>query len=84
MNNKIYNSNNCVKISNHEYVSKYQIKLTSNGTCQHCKLYEYSKTKNDYLLKYETFNKANFLQTLKESKIKKYFSFNELELLNYE
>lgn len=84
MKNKIYNSNNCIKVNNFQYESKYQVKITSNGTCQHCKLYEYNKDKKDYLLKYESFNKSAFLQTLKNSKIKKYFSFNDLEFLNYE
>lgn len=84
MKNKIYNSNNAIKINSYQYESKYQVKITSNGNIQHCKLYEYNKNKNDYLLKYETFNKNAFLQTLKDFKIKKYFSFTEPEFLSYE
>lgn len=71
-------SNNCIKISSTYYVSKYKIKKNKNL----CILYEYNKYSNDYIEKKASFNVYAFLEYLKNNGIKKYFGFNENELID--
>jgi hypothetical protein len=58
-------------------MSKYKIKKNKNL----CILLEYNTYNDDYVEKKTSFNVYSFLEYLKSNGIKKYFSFNEDELI---
>lgn len=76
--NKFY-SNNCIKVSNCEYISKYMI-LNNNN--KYFTLKEYNIISGEYKTIKDSFNYNAFMEYLKNNNIKKYFS--EVEFLNYE
>jgi hypothetical protein len=77
MNKKEFTSNNCIKINTHEFISKYKIVVIDN---KYYKLLQYDKIINDYKGIHDSFNKDAFINYLINNKIKKYFSFNLIEL----
>lgn len=76
--NKFY-SNNCIKVNNYEYISKYMILNNSN---KYFILKEYNRQAENYKTIKDTFSYNAFIEYLKNNKIKKYFS--EKEFLTYE
>lgn len=78
---KKFYSNNCVKVSNTCYNSKYCIVIRDNKLWT---LKEYDKNKDDYKEVKSSFNEWAFLDYLEKNKIRKYFSERDNQILGIE